>query len=77
MLVMCQILSQADYFQCTLYLRLIIQGHAWVALPNLFLRVVQKCLNPAQVVVVSLLLCFFYFEFIKFCFIKEFRKVIF
>jgi hypothetical protein len=69
-------MCQAD-FQCTLYLRLVGQGHAWVALPNLFLRVEQKCLKPTQVVVVSLLLCLFYFEFVKFRCIKEFREAIF
>jgi hypothetical protein len=61
----CQILCPTD-FRCTLFLRLVVHGHAWAALPNLFLRVVQKCLKLTQVVVVSLLLCLSYFEFIKF-----------
>ena len=59
MMVMFQNVSQAD-FQCTLCLLLVLQGHAWVAPPNLFLRLTRKCLKPAaRVVVVPFLLCFY------------------
>jgi hypothetical protein len=77
MLAVCQILRQAD-FQCTLYLRLDVQGHAFSALPSLLLHVTQNVFNRLRsYVVVFLLLCLLYCEDIKICLIKEFRKVIF